>query len=63
VHALAAELALRRTMDGVAVDFCIELAVAAKAMAAARSARSEWQTVLKSAADFVPQVSYRTPQA
>jgi len=35
VHALAAELALRRTMDGAAVDFCIERAVAAKAMAAA----------------------------
>jgi hypothetical protein len=53
VHALAAELQIVRTMDGVAVDLCIERAVAAKALADERARRGDMVIVERNAAKFV----------
>jgi hypothetical protein len=52
VRALAAELRIRRTMDGGAIDRCIEQAVAAKAATDERQRRLEWQRIEQSAASF-----------
>jgi hypothetical protein len=52
VHALAAELQIARTMDGAAVDLCIERAVTAKTLADERARRKGWATTLANAAEF-----------
>jgi hypothetical protein len=52
VHALAAELKIARTMDGAAVDLCIEQAVAAKAAADEHKRRADWAGVITNAAEF-----------
>ena len=52
VRALAAELRVKRIMDGVAIDRCIEQAVAAKAATDERQRRLEWQRIERSAASF-----------
>jgi hypothetical protein len=52
VQALAEELQTARTMDGAAVDLCIERAVAAKALADERARRSDWAKVMENAAAF-----------
>jgi hypothetical protein len=52
VHALAAELQIARTMDGAAVDLCIERAVAAKAAADEHKRRADWNAVLDNAVSF-----------
>ena len=52
VHALAAELQIARTMDGEAIDACIERAVAAKAVRDEIARRSIWKAVEQNAAEF-----------
>jgi hypothetical protein len=52
VHALAVELKIARTMDGAAVDLCIERAVAAKAAADEHKRRADWAGVTTNAAEF-----------
>jgi hypothetical protein len=49
VHALAAELATRRTMDGAEVDSVIERAVAQKVHDDERNRRADWALVEQSA--------------
>jgi hypothetical protein len=52
VRALAKELRIKRTMDGAAIDRCIEQAVAAKAATDERQRRLEWQRIERSAGSF-----------
>jgi hypothetical protein len=53
VHALASELQIVRTMDGAAIDLCIERAVAAKAAVDKMERRERWTDVENNAARFV----------
>jgi hypothetical protein len=55
VHALAAELRVARTMDGAAVDLCIERAVVAKAAADEHKRRADWRSVEKNAKNFTAE--------
>jgi hypothetical protein len=52
VRALAAELLIRRTLDGDQIDLCIKQAVAAKAMADERARRDDWRFRQESARHF-----------
>src|SRR5450755_3658589 len=52
VRALAAELRIARTMDGAAIDTCIERAVAEKQFADERARRAAWKCVEASAENF-----------
>jgi hypothetical protein len=52
VHALAAELQVKRTMDGAAIDSCIARAVSTQGAVIERANRDDWQRRLKSAARF-----------
>lgn len=53
VRALADELRIKRTMDGRAIDLCIERTVAAKQARVEADRRGDWRTVELSAAQFV----------
>jgi hypothetical protein len=53
VHALAAELVQRRTMNGAEVDAVIESAVAAKALADEIERRCDWKAAVENAEAFV----------
>jgi hypothetical protein len=53
VRALAAELRIKRTMDGAAIDRCIEQAVAAKAAEIEAHRRRDWRERQASAACLV----------
>jgi hypothetical protein len=59
VRALAKELRIERTMDGTAIDCCIEAAVAAKAMADERTRRAEWQERSLNSSQF--SARFRSP--
>jgi hypothetical protein len=52
-RALAAELLIRRTLDGDQIDLCIKQAVAAKALADERERRAVWKRVEESARAFL----------
>jgi hypothetical protein len=52
VRALAAELRVKRTMDGQTIDRCIEQAVAAKTLADEHARRASWKRAHASAARF-----------
>jgi hypothetical protein len=56
VRALAAELLIRRTLDGDQIDLCIKQAVAAKALADERERRAVWKRVEESARAFLTDV-------
>jgi hypothetical protein len=59
VHALAAELATRRTMDGAEVDSVIESAVAEKHLADEYLRRADWRRVSISAKGLVKATASR----
>jgi hypothetical protein len=52
LHTSTAELQIARTMSGVAIDLCIERAVAAKALADEVERRARWRSVEQNAAYF-----------
>jgi hypothetical protein len=56
VRVLAAELLIRRTLDGDQIDLCIKQAVAAKALADERERRAVWKRVEESARAFLTDV-------
>jgi len=56
VRALAAELLIRRTLDGAQIDRCIKQAVAAKALADEHERRAVWKRVEESARAFLADV-------
>jgi hypothetical protein len=55
IRALAAELRTKRTMNGRAIDLCIEHAVAAKLIEDEKRRRRDWQQRQASAARFVAE--------
>jgi hypothetical protein len=55
VHALAAELMTRRTMNGLQVDLCIERAVAHETQRVEIERRANWRSIEQSAVDFAAQ--------
>jgi hypothetical protein len=57
VHALAAELLIRRTLTGIEIDSVIARAVAAKALADEHARRADWRRVEESAARFLAGVT------
>jgi hypothetical protein len=59
VRALADELRIKRTMDGRAIDLCIERAVAARCLEIEHQRRDDWKERQRNAAAFLKEIGHR----